>query len=64
MSLKFDIDIDFADRTTVLEKVQYYTPASIIRDNNLTKHYFIYVGVCMALNERTHTTLEVLDMID
>ena len=36
--IKFDIDIDFADRTTVLEKVQYYTPASIIRDDNLTKH--------------------------
>ena len=38
MSLKFDIDIDFADRTTVLEKVQYYTSAAIIRNNNLVKH--------------------------
>jgi len=38
MSLKFDIDIDFADRTAVLEKVQYYTSAAIIRNDNLVKH--------------------------
>lgn len=38
MSLKFDIDIDFADRTTVLEKVQHYTSAAIIRNDNLVKH--------------------------
>lgn len=38
-SMKFtsDVDIDFADRTEILSKIQY-VPASIIKDNTITKH--------------------------
>lgn len=37
MKFKSDIDIDFADRDQIL-KLLAHTPASIIRDNKITKH--------------------------
>lgn len=37
MKFKSDIDIDFADRTQILSKIKHI-PASIIKDNTLTKH--------------------------
>lgn len=37
MKFKSDIDIDFANRDSILSLLRH-TPASIIRDNKLTKH--------------------------
>lgn len=37
MKFTSDVDIDFADRTEILFKIQY-VPASIIKDNTITKH--------------------------
>ena len=37
MKFKSDIDIDFADREQVLELLNI-TPASIIKDNKITRH--------------------------
>ena len=37
MKFKSDIDIDFGDRTRILDIIKH-TPAGIIRDNNLVKH--------------------------
>jgi hypothetical protein len=76
MSLKFDIDIDFADRTAVLEKVKHHTPATIIRANELIKHntgaYFTDVptdpvkGICSLdhkdAEERGYFKLDLLNV--
>lgn len=37
MKFNSDIDIDFADRTQILSKIKHI-PASIIKDNSLSKH--------------------------
>jgi len=37
IKFKSDVDIDFADREQILDLITH-VPASIIRDNNLTKH--------------------------
>ncbi len=48
MKFKSDIDIDFADRTKILSLLKH-TPASMIKENELTKHntgvYFTDVPV-------------------